>query len=175
MIKPFGIPSPIGANTVSPATPTMFRVVPVEFKIVRPGAEVPKYATDGAAAVDLYAHLERPVYLHPGETIMIPTGIAINIGDPGIAAFIYPRSGRATKEGLTLKNTVGVIDADYQGEIFVAAYNKDVNKHHSIYIKPGERIAQMVFAPALRAALIEVKEFDAETKRGAGGFGSTGV
>lgn len=173
MIKPFGIPSPIGVQTVSPVTPTMFRVVPVEFKIVRSGAEVPKYATDGAAAMDLYAHLDRPLHLHPGETFMIPTGIAINIGDPGIAAFIYPRSGRATKEGLTLKNTVGVIDSDYQGEIFVAAYNKDA--HTPIYIKPGDRIAQMVFAPVLRASFYEVSEFDAETKRGAGGFGSTGV
>lgn len=173
MIKPFGIPSPIGVQTVSPATPHLFHVVPVEFKIVRPGAEVPKYATDGAAAVDLHAHLDRPLHLHPGDTFMIPTGIAININDPGIGAFIYPRSGRATKEGLILKNTVGVIDSDYQGEIFVAAYNQD--RYAPIYIKPGDRIAQMVFAPVLRAAMIEVKEFNAETKRGAGGFGSTGV
>lgn len=145
---------------------------PIEMKIVRPGAQIPTYGTDGAAAMDLYAHLDRPLSLFPGEHFLIPTGIAISIGNPFLAAFVYPRSGRATKEGLVLKNLVGVIDSDYQGEIFVAVRNND--RTVPIYIKPGDRIAQMVFAPVVQVQLKDVTEFSGATERGAGGFGSTG-
>lgn len=130
----------------------------------------PFYATEGSAGMDLCAAIEEPVVLKAGERMLIPTGIAIAIGEPDAAAFIYARSGLGVKHGICLSNGVGVIDSDYRGEIKVGLVNLG---NESYEISPGERIAQMVFAPVYKAELTETAELD-ETKRGSGGFGSTG-
>ena len=141
----------------------------VKIKLLREGAEVPKYATDGAAGADLCALLENPVTVAPGATEKIPTGLSIEL-PRDYAAFVYARSGTATKRGLAPANKVGVIDSDYRGEIFVALHN-----HSGIpqEIAPGERIAQLVIAPVVRADFEVACDLD-DTARGAGGFGSTG-
>lgn len=131
---------------------------------------LPKYATSGAAAVDLVACVDQMVRLYPGSTKLISTGIAVHIADPGIAALILPRSGLGT-QGLVLANTVGLIDADYQGPITVAAWNRG---NDPIDITPGHRFAQMVFLPVIRPKFEVVSEFTIGTLRGSGGFGSTG-
>jgi len=147
----------------------------IETKIMNPliGTTIPlpSYATDGAAAIDLRACLEFPKTVQPGETIMVPSGIAISIHHPSLVALLVPRSGLGIKHGIVLANTVGVIDSDYQGEIGIGI----VNRGNSPYtIEPGERICQMMFVPVLQADLNVVAEFSKETERGAGGFGSTG-
>jgi dUTP pyrophosphatase len=146
----------------------------IELKILdqRLGHEypLPHYATDGAAGMDLRAMLEEPLEIKPGETHLIPTGIAIHIGDAGLAAVLLPRSGLGHKKGIVLGNLVGLIDSDYQGQIFVSCWNRG---GESFTVQVGERIAQMVFVPVVQAEFDIVDEFDS-SQRGEGGFGHTG-
>ena len=131
---------------------------------------LPRYGTDGAAGLDMVACLNEALTLKPGETHLIPTGIAIHIGDPSLAAVLLPRSGLGHKHGIVLGNLVGLIDSDYQGQVFVSCWNRGQN---AFTIEPGDRIAQMVFVPVVQAEFEIVPDF-AASQRGAGGFGSTG-
>lgn len=131
---------------------------------------LPAYATDGSAGMDLRAMLDAPLDLAPGETELIPTGIAIHIGDPDLAAVILPRSGLGHKHGIVLGNLVGLIDSDYQGQLFVSCWNRG---QESFRVEVGERIAQLMFMPVVRAEFEVVDSFD-ESERGAGGFGHSG-
>jgi len=131
---------------------------------------MPDYATAGSAGIDLRACVASAQELGPGETQLIPTGMAIHIGDPSLAAVILPRSGLGHKHGIVLGNLVGLIDSDYQGQLFVSCWNRG---QESFVINPGERIAQLVFVPAVQAQFDLVEEFE-ESHRGEGGFGSTG-
>ncbi len=130
----------------------------------------PAYATEGAAGLDLRACLAGPITLHPGETTLVPSGLAIHLADPGLAAMVLPRSGLGHKHGIVLGNLVGLIDSDYQGQIFVSVWNRG---RASFTIQPMERIAQLVVVPVLQVGFNLVDSFDAST-RGADGFGSTG-
>ena len=132
---------------------------------------LPDYATDGSAGMDLRACLETAsLTIHPGETHLIPTGMAIHIGDPGLAAVILPRSGLGHKHGIVLGNLVGLIDSDYQGQLFVSCWNRGKD---SFTINLGDRIAQLVFVPVVQAAFEIVADFDSSV-RAEGGFGHTG-
>lgn len=131
---------------------------------------LPSYATEGSAGLDLRAMLDAPLLLEPGQTSLLPTGLAIHIADPGLAAMILPRSGLGHKHGIVLGNLVGLIDSDYQGELMVSCWNRG---HQPFTIEPGERIAQLVLVPVVQAQLEIVSEFDS-SQRGAGGFGHTG-
>jgi dUTP pyrophosphatase len=131
---------------------------------------VPEYATPGSAGMDLRACIDETLRLHPGETILIPTGISIYIEDPGLAAFILPRSGLGHKHGIVLGNLVGLIDSDYQGELMISCWNRGAETFN---IEQGDRIAQLVILPVVQARFNIVSEF-VETKRGSGGFGSSG-
>lgn len=131
---------------------------------------LPTYATQGSAGLDLRAMLEEPLILEPGQTSLLPTGLAIYIADPNLAAMILPRSGLGHKHGIVLGNLVGLIDSDYQGELKVSCWNRS---QQAFTIEPGERIAQLVLVPVLQASLDIVSEFD-DSQRGAGGFGHTG-
>jgi dUTP diphosphatase len=130
----------------------------------------PAYATSGAAGLDLRACLERPLHLHAGDTALVPSGLAIHLADPGLAAIVLPRSGLGHKHGIVLGNLVGLIDSDYQGQIFVSVWNRG---RDSFTIQPMERIAQLVIVPVLQVGFNVVDEFPA-SDRGADGFGSTG-
>lgn len=132
---------------------------------------LPRYGTDGAAGLDMLACLNEPLRLSPGDTTLIPTGIAIHIGDPGLAAVLLPRSGLGHKHGIVLGNLVGLIDSDYQGQVFVSCWNRG---KEPFTIEPGDRIAQMVFVPVVQADFEIVSDFEA-SRRGAGGFGHTGI
>ena len=132
---------------------------------------LPEYSTDGAAGLDLRACIDSALVVQGGACELIPSGIAIDIRDPGVAAVLLPRSGLGHKHGIVLGNLVGLIDSDYQGQVFISCWNRGT---HSFTIEPGDRIAQMVFVPVIRPKLIEVSEFEA-TERAAGGFGHTGV
>jgi dUTP pyrophosphatase len=138
----------------------------------RIGREIPlpAYATDGSAGLDLRACLGAPVTLEPGETHLVPTGFAIHLEDPGLAAVLLPRSGLGHKHGIVLGNLVGLVDSDYQGQVMVSVWNRS---DHPFTVQPGERIAQMVVVPVVQVALEVVAEFG-ESARGAGGFGSSG-
>lgn len=131
---------------------------------------LPAYATEGAAGMDLRACLDNAVNLAPGDTYLVPTGIAIHIGDPGLAAVLLPRSGLGHKHGIVLGNLTGLIDSDYQGQLFISIWNRG---QKDFTIEPGERIAQMVIVPVVQAHFEVVEEFDA-SNRGDGGFGSSG-
>lgn len=131
---------------------------------------LPSYATDGAAGMDLRACIDEPLELKPGQTHLIPTGIAIHIGDNSLAAVLLPRSGLGHKHGIVLGNLTGLIDSDYQGQIFVSCWNRGQT---SYTIQVGERIAQMVFIPIVGVEFDVVDQFDASA-RGAGGFGHSG-
>lgn len=131
---------------------------------------MPDYATDGSAGMDLRACLDTELQLAPGETELLPTGMAIHIADPSLAAVLLPRSGLGHKHGIVLGNLVGLIDSDYQGQLFVSCWNRG---QETFVIEPGERIAQMVFVPVVRAGFEVVDEF-VDSVRGAGGFGHTG-
>jgi dUTP pyrophosphatase len=148
--------------------------IPIKLKILDPrmGREfpLPEYATLESAGLDLRACMDEPVTLHPGESHLIPTGIAIHIDNPNVAATILPRSGLGHKHGIVLGNLVGLIDADYQGPLMVSCWNRGQNAYT---IQPGERMAQLVFVPILRAHFEVVNEFQ-ETERAEGGFGSSG-
>ena len=132
---------------------------------------LPSYATEGSAGLDLRAMLEAPLTLAPGQTELLPTGLAIHIADPGLAAMILPRSGMGHKHGIVLGNLVGLIDSDYQGQLMVSCWNRS---NSAFTINPGERIAQLVLVPVLQAQLQIVEEVD-DSQRGAGGFGHTGT
>jgi dUTP pyrophosphatase len=131
---------------------------------------LPHYATDGAAGMDMRACIDAALEIGPGETRLIPTGLAIHIEEPGLAAMLLPRSGLGHKHGIVLGNLVGLIDSDYQGQVFVSCWNRG---NETFTIQPGERIAQMVVVPVVHAEFEVVEDFDA-TARGAGGFGHTG-
>jgi dUTP pyrophosphatase len=131
---------------------------------------MPHYATDGAAGMDMRACVESPLEIAPGEAELIPTGMAIHIQEPGLAAMLLPRSGLGHKHGIVLGNLVGLIDSDYQGQVFISCWNRG---QASFTVQPGERIAQMVIVPVVHADFEVVEEFSA-TQRGEGGFGHTG-
>jgi dUTP pyrophosphatase len=131
---------------------------------------LPAYATAGSAGLDLRAVLDEPVVLEPGATALLPTGLAIHIDDPGLAAVILPRSGLGHKHGIVLGNLVGLIDSDYQGQLMVSCWNRG---QASFTVQPGERIAQLVVVPIVQVELDVVDDFTAST-RGAGGFGHSG-
>ncbi len=146
----------------------------IQLKILDPrlGNEfpLPHYATDGSAGMDMRACLDEPLQLAPGDTRLIPTGLAIHVADTGLAAVLLPRSGLGHKHGVVLGNLVGLIDSDYQGQVFVSCWNRG---EKTFLVEPGERIAQMVIVPVVRAEFEIVEDFDA-SERGAGGFGHTG-
>ncbi len=147
---------------------------PIQLRVLdaRLGADfpLPAHATEGAAGVDLRACIEGRLQLDPGQTALIPTGMAVHIEDPGLAAMILPRSGLGHKHGIVLGNLVGLIDSDYQGEIMVSCWNRG---SEPFVIEPGVRLAQMVFVPVMQVEFDVVEEF-AASRRGAGGFGHTG-
>lgn len=146
----------------------------IQLKILdkRLGGEIPlpEYATSGAAGLDLRACLDEPLRLEPGESRLIPTGLAIHIEDPNLAAVLLPRSGLGHKHGIVLGNLVGLIDSDYQGQVFVSCWNRGTEPFE---IQVGDRIAQMVFVPVVQVEFERVDEFEV-SRRGAGGFGHTG-
>ncbi|MEM5331525.1 dUTP diphosphatase [Paraburkholderia sp. JHI2823] len=132
--------------------------------------QLPHYATPGSAGLDLRACLDAPLTLEPGETKLVPTGLAIHLDDPGYAALILPRSGLGHKHGIVLGNLVGLIDSDYQGELMISTWNRG---HTTFTLNPLERLAQLVIVPVVQAQFNVVDDFEA-SERGAGGFGSTG-
>lgn len=147
----------------------------IETKIVNPllgkSIPLPSYATDGSAALDLRACLENSVELAPGARVLVKTGIAINMMDPGLVAIVASRSGLSLKHGVRVAQGIGVIDADYHGEIGVILAN---DSGEAFIVEPGERVAQLMFQPVIQVALHQVEAFSTETERGEGGFGSTG-
>ena len=144
----------------------------VELKILDPRIRdaLPAYATQGSAGLDLRACLDEPIEIAPRQTVLVPTGIAIHIGDPGLAAMILPRSGLGHKHGIVLGNLVGLIDSDYQGPLMVSCWNRGDTP---FTVEPGERIAQMVIVPVVQARFEVVESFEA-SERAEGGFGSSG-
>lgn len=132
--------------------------------------QLPQYATPGSAGLDLRACIETPLTLEPGETKLVPTGLAIHVADSGYAALILPRSGLGHKHGIVLGNLVGLIDSDYQGELMISTWNRG---HTTFTINPLERLAQLVIVPVVQAHFNIVDDFET-SERGAGGFGSTG-
>jgi dUTP pyrophosphatase len=144
----------------------------IDVKILdeRMRGQLPQYATPGSAGIDLRACLDAPLTLVPGQTALIPSGIAIHLADPGLAAVILPRSGLGHKHGIVLGNLVGLIDSDYQGQIFVSTWNRG---NAPFTVEPMERLAQLVVVPVVQVGFNVVAEFGA-SHRGAGGFGSTG-
>ena len=146
----------------------------IELKILDPrigdSIELPHYATGGSAGMDMRACIDAPLMVAPGETILVPTGLAIHVADPSLAAVLLPRSGLGHKHGLVLGNLTGLIDSDYQGQVFISCWNRSATAYE---IQPAERIAQMVFVPVEQVELKVVEEFDA-SERGAGGFGHSG-
>lgn len=131
---------------------------------------LPQYGTPGAAGLDLRACLDAPLVLQPGDSQLVPSGIAIHLGDPALAAIVLPRSGLGAKHGIVLGNLVGLIDSDYQGQVFVSVWNRG---KAAFTIQPLERIAQLVVVPVVQVAFNVVEDFEASA-RGDGGFGSTG-
>jgi dUTP pyrophosphatase len=148
------------------------RTAHIELKVLdeRIREHLPVYGTLGAAGMDLRACIDHPVALAPGHVELVPTGVAIHIGDPGLAALILPRSGLGHKHGIVLGNLVGLIDSDYQGQLLVSCWNRG-DRHYSL--QPMERLAQLVIVPVVKAEFEVVDEFEA-TARAEGGFGSTG-
>lgn len=146
----------------------------IELKILddRIGKEfpLPEHATSGSAGMDLRACIDQPLVIEPGETQLIPTGIAIHIADPSLAATILPRSGLGHKHGIVLGNLVGLIDSDYQGPLMVSCWNRS---QQAFSLEPGERLAQLVFLPVVQATFSVVEDFD-QSDRGEGGFGHSG-
>jgi dUTP pyrophosphatase len=144
----------------------------LDYKILDPRLNdvLPAYATPGSAGLDLRACIEATTTVHPGDTLLVPSGIAIHLADPGLAAIVLPRSGLGHKHGIVLGNLVGLIDSDYQGQIFVSLWNRGDTP---FVLQPMERIAQLVVVPVVQVQLRSVDTFDA-SERGEGGFGSTG-
>ncbi|HWI11780.1 MAG TPA: dUTP diphosphatase [Burkholderiaceae bacterium] len=144
----------------------------IDLKLLDPrlAEQLPAYATPGSAGLDLRACVDAALVIEPGQTVLIPTGMAIHLGDPGLAAMILPRSGLGHKHGIVLGNLVGLIDSDYQGPLMVSCWNRGAA---AFTVQPLDRIAQLVIVPVVQAAFRVVPEFGA-SDRGAGGFGSTG-
>ena len=146
----------------------------IELKILDPrvgdSIPLPHYATDGSAGLDLRACIDEVLTVAPGETVLVPTGLAIHVADPALAAVLLPRSGLGHKHGLVLGNLVGLIDSDYQGQVFISCWNRGSKSYD---VQPAERIAQMVFVPIEQVEFKIVEEF-AVSDRGAGGFGHSG-
>src|SRR3954470_21390038 len=144
----------------------------IDIKILDPRMkdQLPAYATPGSAGLDLRACIDAPLTIEPGQTVLVPTGLAIHIGDPGYAAMILPRSGLGHKNGIVLGNLVGLIDSDYQGQLMVSTWNRGQS---SFTLSPMDRLAQLVVVPVVQVGFNVVEEF-ASSDRGAGGFGSTG-
>ena len=146
----------------------------IELKILDPrvgdSIPLPHYATAGSAGLDMRACIDEPLTVAPGDTVLVPTGLAIHVADPGLAAVLLPRSGLGHKHGLVLGNLTGLIDSDYQGQVFISCWNRS---RESYEVQPGERIAQMVFVPVEQVSFDIVEEFES-SDRGAGGFGHSG-
>ncbi|WP_208279156.1 dUTP diphosphatase [Massilia oculi] len=144
----------------------------IDLKILDPRMKdlLPAYGTPGSAGLDLRACLDAPLTIEPGQTVLVPTGLAIHIGDPGYAAMILPRSGLGHKSGIVLGNLVGLIDSDYQGQLMVSTWNRGAA---TFVLQPMDRLAQLIVVPVLQVGFNVVEEF-ASSDRGAGGFGSTG-
>ncbi|MBB3225040.1 dUTP diphosphatase [Pseudoduganella umbonata] len=144
----------------------------IDVKILDPRMHelMPAYATPGSAGLDLRACIDAPLTIEPGQTVLVPTGLAIHIGDPGYAAMILPRSGMGHKNGIVLGNLVGLIDSDYQGQLMVSTWNRGQN---AFTLQAMERLAQLIVVPVLQVGFNVVEEFGA-SERGEGGFGSTG-
>jgi len=144
----------------------------IDLKILDPRMKeaLPAYGTPGSAGLDLRACLDAPLTIEPGQTVLVPTGLAIHIGDPGYAAMILPRSGLGHKNGIVLGNLVGLIDSDYQGQLMVSTWNRSAT---TFVLQPMDRLAQLIVVPVLQVGFNVVEEF-ASSDRGAGGFGSTG-
>ena len=144
----------------------------IDLKILDPRMKdfLPAYATTGSAGLDLRACVEAPMTIEPGQTVLVPTGLAIHIGDPGYAAMILPRSGLGHKNGIVLGNLVGLIDSDYQGQLMVSTWNRG---QATFTLQPMDRLAQLIVVPVLQVGFNVVEDF-ATSDRGAGGFGSTG-
>lgn len=147
----------------------------IELKILDPRVgdtiPLPHYATDGSAGLDMRACIDAAVTVAPGETVLVPTGIAIHVADASLAAVLLPRSGLGHKHGIVLGNLTGLIDSDYQGQVFISCWNRSSSSYD---VQPAERIAQMVFVPVEQVEFRVVKEFD-ESDRGSGGFGHSGT
>ena len=146
-------------------------VVDVKVLDARMADRLPAYATPGSAGLDLRACIDAALVIEPGQTVLIPTGLAVHIGDPGLAAMILPRSGLGHKHGIVLGNLVGLIDSDYQGPLMVSCWNRGAT---TFTVQPLDRIAQLVIVPVVQASFRRVDSF-AATDRGEGGFGSTGA
>jgi dUTP pyrophosphatase len=144
----------------------------IDVKILDPrmNGQLPAYGTPGSAGLDLRACIDAPLTLEPGQTVLVPTGLAIHIGDPGYAAMILPRSGLGHKNGIVLGNLVGLIDSDYQGQLMVSTWNRSLAP---FTLQPMDRLAQLVVVPVMQVGFNVVEEFESSA-RGAGGFGSTG-
>jgi dUTP pyrophosphatase len=144
----------------------------IDLKILDPRMKdfLPAYATPGSAGLDLRACIEAPMTIEPGQTVLVPTGLAIHIGDPGYAAMILPRSGLGHKSGIVLGNLVGLIDSDYQGQLMVSTWNRG---QATFTLQPMDRLAQLIVVPVLQVGFNVVEDF-ATSDRGVGGFGSTG-
>jgi len=146
----------------------------IELKILDPrigdSIPLPHYATVGSAGMDMRACIDEPLTVAPGESVLVPTGLAIHVADPSLAAVLLPRSGLGHKHGLVLGNLTGLIDSDYQGQVFISCWNRSTKSYE---VQPGERIAQMVFVPVEQVELNVVQEF-AASDRGTGGFGHSG-
>ncbi len=147
----------------------------IDLKILDPRVgdtiALPHYATDGSAGLDIRAVIDEALTVEPGDTVLVPTGLAIHVADPALAAVLLPRSGLGHKHGLVLGNLTGLIDSDYQGQVFISCWNRSSKSYE---IEPGERIAQMVFVPVEQVQFNVVEEFD-DSERGAGGFGHSGT
>ena len=146
----------------------------IELKILDPrvgdSIPLPHYATDGSAGLDMRACINAPLTVAPGETVLVPTGLAIHVADASLAAVLLPRSGLGHKHGLVLGNLTGLIDSDYQGQVYISCWNRSSSSYE---VHPAERIAQMVFVPVEQVQFKVVEEFD-DSDRGAGGFGHSG-
>ncbi|MDY0978274.1 dUTP diphosphatase [Massilia sp. CFBP9012] len=144
----------------------------IDLKILDPRMQdlLPAYGTPGSAGLDLRACIDAPLTIEPGQTVLVPTGLAIHIGDPGYAAMILPRSGLGHKSGIVLGNLVGLIDSDYQGQLMVSTWNRGAT---TFVLQPMDRLAQLIVVPVLQVGFNVVTDF-ASSDRGAGGFGSTG-
>ena len=147
----------------------------IDLKILDPRVgdtiPLPHYATDGSAGLDMRAVIDEALTVEPGDTVLVPTGLAIHVADPALAAVLLPRSGLGHKHGLVLGNLTGLIDSDYQGQVFISCWNRGSKSYE---IQPGERIAQMVFVPIEQVQFKVVEDFD-NSERGAGGFGHSGT
>lgn len=147
----------------------------IELKILDPrvgdSIPLPHYATDGSAGLDMRACIDEPLTVNPGDTVLVPTGLAIHVADPSLAAVLLPRSGLGHKHGVVLGNLTGLIDSDYQGQVYISCWNRSSNSYE---VQPGERIAQMVFVPVEQVEFRVVDEFET-SKRGDGGFGHSGT